>query len=155
MKRTTSIRSVILSVDLSDIFFERKLIYIFLFIYLYVNECNLPVMEDDTCSEDQQKDSTAAHDTKLEESPIIQQAATPVQEETSQGGLSKKEKAQRKKDKKLQKERDQLEEKERLKESLAALPSQRDEELDLLTQQLRAEGLAVKHVAADGHCLYR
>jgi hypothetical protein len=75
--------------------------------------------------------------------------------EDNQKGLSKKEKAQRKKEKKLLKEKEKLAEKEKLKEEMADLPSQRQEELAALNRQLLPEGLEVKDVAADGHCLYR
>lgn len=120
--------------------------------------------EEDTCSKgphtEAQETATVTGVTGTEEAHIIQHTSPPIptsvteQEENSQG-LSKKEKAQRKKDKKLQKARDQQEEKDKLRETLADLPSQREDELALLNQQLLLEGLEVKNVAADGHCLYR
>lgn len=69
--------------------------------------------------------------------------------------LSKKEKSQRKKDKKLQREREKEEERDRLRVAMSDLPSQRLEEQAALNQQLRAEGLQIQDVAADGHCMYR
>lgn len=107
--------------------------------------------------EDEAEKKDTDVDTAPEESPIIQVTNTSItvaEQEESQG-MSKKDKALRKKAKKLQKAKDQLEEKEKLKESLAALPSQRENELEQINQQLRTEGLEVKNVAADGHCLYR
>ena len=118
--------------------------------YIYMLACT--VIEDDSSPEILQN-NCQAHTTAVEEQlPII---PSEVNKEEVPQGLSKKEKAQRKKDKKLQKDKDKLEEKARLKASLADLPSQRAEELQRLNQQLLAEGLGVKDVAADGHCLYR
>jgi len=88
-------------------------------------------------------------------SEVVKEVKIEDDDKEKEKGLSKKEKALRKKEKKLQKEKEKLAEKERLKESLADLPSQRQEELAALNRQLLPEGLEVKDVAADGHCLYR
>jgi len=73
----------------------------------------------------------------------------------SDPAYSKKEKAKRKKDKKAQKDKDKLEEKEKYRESVSALPNQKEIESSQLNLLLSAEGMEVKPVQADGHCLYR
>ena len=103
----------------------------------------------------QQSEPSSALDCLSENSSIIEpEPSSPIVNE-QEHGLSKKEKAQRKKEMKLRKEKEKQSEKEAYKESLADLPSQREQELALLNQELLKEGLEVKNVAADGHCLYR
>ena len=70
-------------------------------------------------------------------------------------GLSKKEKARRKKEKKALKTKEKEAEKEKFREAMSNVPSSREVESAQLNKMLEKEGLVVKDVAADGHCLYR
>lgn len=76
-------------------------------------------------------------------------AALSVSSGPSQPGGKKKSKAQKKQDKERAQE-------QRMADVRAgAGPSQRDEELAQLAQQLTPSGLKVFEIPADGHCLYR
>jgi OTU domain-containing protein 6 len=62
-------------------------------------------------------------------------------------------KARRKREKAREKERER--ERQIVEETSNAGPSQRDLESDAIQQHLKSMNLAVRQVAADGHCLYR
>eukprot|EP01041_Mallomonas_annulata_P007959 gene7959-16292_t len=89
--------------------------------------------------------------------PPVEMAALPIvankELEEQQRIADKKAKAKRKKDKKANKDAEREQQKEELKANSGR--SQREIELEQLNSLLVKEGLQVKEVAADGHCMYR